>query len=145
MKSLIQNGKYWSLAIASLAVLALLSLLPSSSESFSLLSLLRLGLAMLAILSLIRATLPHLQSAKKGGRDSRNRLRLMETISLGGKTRISLIRVDRKDYLLGISSDSVRLLADLDSPQRKIEALEEEKLEKSSAELQTLLRQASPF
>jgi hypothetical protein len=50
-------------------------------------------------------------------RQSNKRLRVCETVPLGERRFIAVIQVDNKQFLVGGSSNSVSLLAQLDKPE----------------------------
>jgi flagellar biogenesis protein FliO len=56
------------------------------------------------------------QARKIQVRQSRKRLRVCESVGLGEKRFVAVIQVDDQQFLLGGSSSSVSLLAQLDKP-----------------------------
>jgi len=108
-------GERTSLAVAAgaLALLGLLSLLPRGEEPMEGLALLRLLLALTAILGLIRAAVPALKKFSGGRPGAGGRMKVQEMVGLGGRHRAALLRVDEREFLVGMGSDGIRLLADL--------------------------------
>jgi hypothetical protein len=54
-------------------------------------------------------------------RGSARRLRVMETLSLGNKQTLSLVRVDGQDFLVGGNDSAVTLLATFDSTDQPVD------------------------
>jgi flagellar biogenesis protein FliO len=72
--------------------------------------------------SSLTASLQRTLGSGLGGRQ--RRLRVCETLSLGEKRFVAVLRVDDREYLIGGSSASVSLLAALSSEQRPAELID---------------------
>ena len=132
-------GERTSLAVAAgaLALLGLLSLMPHGEEPLEGLSLLRLLLALTAILALIRAAVPALKKFSGARPGAGARMKVQEMVGLGGRHRAALLRVDDREFLVGLGNDGPRLLADL-GQGKALEASE------PAEPFRSLLRRARP-
>ena len=77
-------------------------------------SLVSLMLVLALVVGLLYASKWFIQRRPRGGR----RLRFIEAMSVSNKEKLVLIEVDDRQLLIGVSSQQVALLTELDKPQQ---------------------------
>ena len=76
-------------------------------------SLLSLLLVLAIIVGLLYASKWFMQRRPRGGR----RLRFIEAMAVGNKEKLVLVEVDDRQLLLGVSTNQVNLIKELDAPE----------------------------
>ena len=137
MKKFIGGRLSLVIAAGALGLLGVLSMIPTGDEPLEGLALLRLLLALTAILALIRIAIPALRKLGGGREGAKSRMKVLEMVNLGGRHRAALLRVDGREFLVGMGTDGIRLLAALDEREGEEAGGDHE-------EFRTLLRRAHP-